>query len=161
MARQYSAFDGIGERRRAPCEHGLEPAVVVRLQFDDVIAALFGMAVVPGEQVDQQGCRDCARVEPYGAWLIREIVEHYEIASIPPVAHGEYARLGGRKDMPIAPADLRTLTPHANLAFHPVEQRLRIPALRLDVHPMVAVDRVRNRRTDRFLRLREPAMRVR
>ena len=98
--------------------------------------------------------RDLApwHAQPHVLRTVGEVVERDDGIAAPRVVHRENGLRPGRKDRPIAPAELGTLLARANRARGPVQQRIGVEPLGSDVDALVAVLAFRDNGSDKFLR---------
>jgi len=104
-------------------------------------SGLGGKTVIFREQVDQPLIVRSFTIEPqlHLKRLCAEIVQYHDGVIAPLVAHRKHLRGLHAEEFEISPADLRHFLAHADHAFHPVEQRIRIAALSGDIQVLKSI----------------------
>src|SRR5215218_10754545 len=112
----------------------------VRLQREPVRSFASDAAVGGVDEVREAVASLDLQADRDLAWFRREVVHAQERRSAPAVEDREHRRRARRHDLPLAPADLGALLPEPDHPRRPAQERVRVAALPLDVHLLVAVE---------------------
>src|ERR1700744_631212 len=124
-----------------------EPTIPVGFEQQEVTAVWIRLAMVAGQEIGEDALLFFGgERESNLSGLAMEVV-HTEYGVIAPgVLHYQDIRGACRDKREVAPANLGDLFAHTNNTFHPVEKRVRVPALVCDIDMLKAVRAVADNR---------------